>query len=98
MAARSPVETGNSAQRTERLDLAAASTSTITKRRLCPHCSEVVSRATYFRHKRASYDPQLEKWKSVAERGDETRSGGGSEVEVGGAENTDYAPPTDPSG
>ena len=107
MAARSLVdETGDSTQQTERLSAATSSAAgsaqkSVIKRRLCPHCSEVVSRATYFRHKRAFYDSQIEKWRSVAERGvwdSETRSSGDSEVEVGGADNADYTPPTDPSG
>ena len=31
---------------------------------LCPHCSDVVSRGTYFRHKRAFYDHETKKWNS----------------------------------
>ena len=38
------------------------------KRRLCPHCSENVSRATYFRHKRAFYDSQSKRWTSHAQQ------------------------------
>ena len=37
------------------------------KQRLCPHCLDVVSRATYFRHKRAFYDHQTKEWKSESQ-------------------------------
>ena len=36
-------------------------------KRLCPHCLDVVSRATYFRHKRAFYNHQTKEWKSESQ-------------------------------
>lgn len=32
------------------------------RKRLCPHCSDIVSRATYFRHKRVFYDYETKQW------------------------------------
>ena len=34
------------------------------RQKLCPHCLDVVSRATYYRHKRTFYDHQTKEWKS----------------------------------
>ena len=48
------------------------------RRRLCPHCLDVVSRATYFRHKRMFYDYQTKQWKKS--RPSTTANG----VQVGG--------------
>lgn len=46
------------------------------KQRLCPHCLDVVSRATYFRHKRAFYDHQTKEWKSESSAAAGEVSGG----------------------
>ena len=54
-------------------------------KRLCPHCLDVVSRATYFRHKRAFYDHQTKEWKSESQVSSAAAAAG----EVGG----DYATP-----
>ena len=35
------------------------------RRRLCPHCSELVSKATYFRHKRSFYESQTKQWRTT---------------------------------
>lgn len=56
------------------------------KQRLCPHCLDVVSRATYFRHKRAFYDHQTKEWKSESQISSSAAAG-----EVGG----DCATPLD---
>ena len=56
------------------------------KQRLCPHCLDVVSRATYFRHKRAFYDHQTKEWKSESQVSSTAAAG-----EVGG----DCATPLD---
>lgn len=55
------------------------------RQRLCPHCSDVVSRATYFRHKRAFYDHQTKEWNSSSQPSTASCRAG----EVGG----DSAPP-----
>ena len=34
------------------------------RQKLCPHCLDVVSRATYYRHKRTFYDHPTKEWKS----------------------------------
>ena len=39
-----------------------------TRRRLCPHCLDIVSRATYFRHKHTFYDYQTKQWKKSIAR------------------------------
>lgn len=55
------------------------------KTRLCPHCSDVVSRASYFRHKRDFYDYRTKQWAT------DTVNTCRTEVEVGG----DSTPPLD---
>ena len=61
------------------------------RKRLCPHCSDLVSRATYFRHKRIFYNYQSKSWNKSTER---LNSANTTTEEVGGAD-FDLTPPLD---
>ena len=64
------------------------------RKRLCPHCSDLVSRATYFRHKRVFYNYQSKKWNKSQPSNSTSTAAVSSAVEVGGAD-SDVAPPLD---
>ena len=65
------------------------------RRRLCPHCSDLVSKSTYFRHKRIYYDSETRQWRTSTRTEADNRLSSASNTTRGGEAHDDSATPID---